>query len=358
MKENRVKRVLDNMAEMGLEQMVVTDPYSIFYLTGKMIKPGERLLALYLNTNGDHKIFINKLFTAEEDLEIEKIRFTDTDDYLHLLSKYTDHSKKLGIDKNMRAVFLLPLMEDEAAAGFVNASVCVDKARALKDEEECELMREASRVNDEVMGELVKRIHAGITEEELAKDLKDIYKSYGAQGFSFEPSVSFGKMAAVGHHRPADVTLQDGDCILLDIGCVKDGYCSDMTRTVFFKEATAHQKEIYNLVRKANETAEKMIKPGVRFCDIDKAARDVIAEAGYGEYFTHRLGHSIGLEDHEQGDVSAVNTDSVKPGMTFSVEPGVYLPEDIGVRVEDLVLVTEDGCEILNHYSKEFVVVE
>ena len=134
---------------------------------------------------------------------------------------------------------------------------------------------------------------------------------------------------------------------MIDMGCRKDRYCSDMTRTFFCGEPEPEYAAIHDLVREANEKAEAMIRPGVRFCDIDRAAREHIEAGGYGPYFTHRLGHSIGLEDHEFGDVSSVNTDTVKAGMTFSVEPGVYLPGKFGVRVEDLVLVTEDGHEVL-----------
>ena len=131
-----------------------------------------------------------------------------------------------------------------------------------------------------------------------------------------------------------------------------------MTRTVFYKSASAEQKKVYEIVRDANLKAIDKVKPGVTFAELDAAARDYITEKGYGKYFTHRLGHSIGLEDHEVGDVSAVNMDVVVPGRVFSIEPGVYLPGNFGVRVEDLVIATEDGCEVLNHVSKDLTIVE
>ena len=130
-----------------------------------------------------------------------------------------------------------------------------------------------------------------------------------------------------------------------------------MTRTYFWKKADPKYTAIHDLVREANERAEALIRPGVRFCDIDAAARDHIAAAGYGEYFTHRLGHFIGMEDHEKGDVSSANTAVVQPGMIFSIEPGVYLPGEFGARVEDLVIATEDGFELLNHVDKRFKVL-
>uniref|UniRef100_UPI00402A531A M24 family metallopeptidase n=1 Tax=Gemmiger formicilis TaxID=745368 RepID=UPI00402A531A len=147
------------------------------------------------------------------------------------------------------------------------------------------------------------------------------------------------------------------DVVLFDIGGRHRNYCSDMTRTFFWGEPDEETARIYDIVRRANEAAEALIKPGVKLCDLDAAARDLITEAGYGEYFNHRLGHFIGQTDHEKGDVSSANRTEVRPGMIFSIEPGVYLPGEFGVRVEDLVLVTETGCEVLNHNDKHWDVV-
>ena len=179
----------------------------------------------------------------------------------------------------------------------------------------------------------------------------------GADGFSFEPLVAFGANAADPHHGPDGTVIKPGDSVLFDVGCIKDGYCSDMTRTFYFQKASDEHRRIYEIVRSANETAISKIRPGVPLCELDGAARDLIAEQGYGPFFTHRLGHFIGLGEHEFGDVSSVNTQKAEPGMIFSIEPGIYLPGDTGVRVEDLVLVTEEGCEALNHYSKEFEII-
>ena len=358
MKTERLNQVLANMEKQGLSQALISDPNSIFYLTGRFIEPGERLLALILKANGGHKLFVNELFAVPEELGVEKVWFSDTDDSLSLLKKALDPSVALGIDKIFPARFLLPLINSASASSFVNVSPCVDNARAQKDAEEQELMRQASRINDLAMAEFKKLVRPNISESELAEDMLAIYKELGAEGYSFEPLVAFGKNAAVGHHSPGNTVLQEGDCVLLDVGCKKDGYCSDMTRTFFYKYISDKNKEIYEIVRKANETAEAAVRPGVKFCELDGIARSIIEKEGYGKQFTHRLGHSIGMEVHEAGDVSSANTNEVLPGMVFSIEPGIYLSGETGVRIEDLVLVTENGCEILNHYSKEIEIIE
>ncbi|NLJ31144.1 MAG: aminopeptidase P family protein [Clostridiales bacterium] len=358
MKQDRVERVLKKLSGRGLSQMVVCDPAAIFYLTGRWVEPGERLFALYLSRKGNHRILINRLFTVPEDLGVEKIWFSDTDDSIGLLNRCIDHREALGIDKNMPARFLLPLMKLGAAVQYLESSDCVDGVRACKDEEERERMREASRLNDLAMAEFSRHVRPGMTELQLAASMEEIYRGLGAEGFSFPPLVGFGKNAAVGHHEPDNTVLRDGDCVLLDVGCRKNGYCADMTRTFFFRSVSDRHRKIYEIVRRANEAAEAMIRPGVQFREIDRAARSVIEEAGFGEQFTHRLGHSIGIEVHEVGDVSCANTEEVRPGMTFSIEPGVYVQGDVGVRIEDLVLVTETGCEVLNHFTKELTVLE
>ncbi len=358
MYEERTAKVLKNMEEKGLEQMLVSDPPSIYYLTGKWILPNERLLALYLNKNGNHKLFVNKLFTVDGDIGIEKVWFSDTDPGCEIIAGYTNHDKLLGIDKKMAARFLLELMELGAGSGFKNASECVDKARRVKDEDEKEKMILASKLNDEAMERFKGLIREGVTEQQVAAEMNAIYKELGTEGPSFGPLVSFGANAAIGHHKPDHTVLKPGDCVLFDVGCKKNSYCSDMTRTFFYKSVSEKGREVYEIVKKANLAAQAAMKPGMRFCDIDKVARDIITEAGYGPNFTHRLGHCIGIEVHDAGDVSSINTDVVEEGMIFSCEPGIYLPGEVGVRIEDLMLMTKDGAVRLNHVSKELEVIE
>ncbi len=358
MNDTRISRVLCALKDMGVSQMLITDPMSISYLTGVFVHPGERFYALYLREDGKHAFFLNKLFVIPEGVEIKKVWYSDTDALTEIIAENLDKTAVLGVDKDLKARFLLPLMEAGAAAGFVNASYAIDITRASKDEEEKEKMRVASAINDKGMAEFKKLIHEGVTEKEVANQLEQIYISLGADGLSFHPIVSFGANAADPHHMPDNTVLKEGDCVLFDVGCIKDGYCADMTRTFYYKYVTEKQRKVYEIVRAANEAAEAKIKPGVVLREIDATARNLIADAGFGPNFTHRLGHFIGLDVHEYGDVSAVSEWKAMPGMIFSIEPGIYLAGNTGVRVEDLVLVTEDGCEILNHYSKELEIIE
>lgn len=358
MKQNRVDAVIQNLEQMGLSQMLVTDPLAIFYLTGRMIQPLERFYGLYLNRRGGHKIFINLLETVPEDLGVEKVRFSDTDPYLDLVAAAVDSREPLGVDKNMAARFLLPLLHRGAAPDFVNASLAIDRARAVKDAQEQALMHRASQLNDLALTQLRPWIREGVSELELAEQLQRIYRELGADGVSFPPLVAFGANAASGHHWPDGSRLQTGDCVLIDAGCTYGGYCSDMTRTYFYRSVTDRQRQVYEVVRSANEAAERAVKPGVPLRELDGIARGIIAEAGFGPCFTHRLGHFIGIEDHEFGDVSAAAAELAAPGNVFSIEPGVYLAGELGVRIEDLVLVTETGCEILNHLPKHLEILE
>ena len=356
MTNERINRVLKQMNDKGLTQLLVSDPVSIRYLTNANVYPGERFYALLLKQNNEHILFMNKLF-MKQDTAIKEVWYQDSDNYMDMVITYLDKDKILGVDKDLNAKFLIPIIND----GHIKCelgSICVDDTRAIKDEKEIALMIENSLINDEVMKYAKSCIKEGISEKELAALIDKKYLEFGCQKNAFPPICSFGKNGADPHHMPDDTRLQKGDAIVLDIGGCKDNYCSDMTRTYFFKEATDLQKKVHDIVLKANEEAEKIIKPGVRLCDIDLTARNIIANEGYGEYFTHRLGHFIGQSGHEFGDVSSTNTNVVKEGMIFSIEPGIYLPGQFGVRIEDLVLVTKDGCHVLNHVAKPYEIIE
>lgn len=353
----RFARVARGLAAQGLTQMIVSDPPTIFYLTGVRLNPGERMLALLLRADGAHRLFVNALFgRPEAGIPVEN--FSDGEDAPAKLLPWLERDKPLGIDKNWPARFLLRLMELNAAPAYRNASAACDDARAVKDAAEQEAMRASSRVNDDCMAEFRALIRPGITEKEMADAIRGIYAAHGCSDVSFAPICGFGPHAADPHHENDDTPLAAGQCVLIDVGGVYHDYCSDMTRTFFTGQPSEEERKVYELVRQAQAAAEALVRPGVRLCEIDAAARDLITATGYGPWFNHRLGHFIGLEDHEAGDVSAANSDVVVPGMCFSIEPGIYLPGKFGVRIEDLVLVTETGCEVLNRYPHELTTID
>jgi len=314
------------------------------------------MYVLYLERNGIGKLFVNKLFNVPAS-DFEEFRISDSDNAVQILADNITKTGTVGIDKNWPARFLVPLMQYNPGLRYILGSDCVDDVRASKDREEQLLMKEASRINDICIKKGFAFITEGITEKETAEYIEAQFRAEGAESPSFETIVSFGANAADPHHSPDNTVVREGDCVLIDMGCRKNHYCSDMTRTNFFRYAHRDYAEIHDIVRCANEKAESIICPGIPLCDIDAAARSIISDAGYGEYFTHRLGHFIGQNDHEQGDVSSLNTSPAKEGMIFSVEPGIYLPGQFGVRVEDLVLVTKDGSEILNSIDKHWNII-
>ena len=357
MNKERIDGVIANMKEAGLDYLLISEPSSIDYLIDYINNPGERMYVLMLGTKGDHKLFFNKLFFVDKDLGIDIVWHSDVDDATQTIVDNLKDAKKIGVDKHWSANFLLDLMEKLPDVKFINGSKCVDYKRMVKDDHEQQLMIEASRINDQAIHEVIHQVSLGLSELEVAAKLGDIYSKFGGEGNSFDAIIAYGANGANPHHENDASRLKPGDSIIIDMGCKYQGYCSDMTRTVFYKEVSQEAKEVYELVKAANEAAEAMIKPGVRLCDIDKTARDLITKAGYGKEFNHRLGHFIGKDVHEYGDVS-VNFDlEVQEGMVFSIEPGVYLPGKFGVRIEDLVLVTKAGCKVLNSYTKDLIVI-
>lgn len=356
MYQKRVDALRVKMLEAHLNQVLVTDAASIFYLTGRWIESGERLLVLLVKQEGNPVLFINELFPEKEIPGVDFVWLKDTSDAIGILSGFLQQGETIGVDKNWPSGFLIRLMKTMGTSDVENSSLLLDEIRSIKDEEEIRLMKDVSKINDEAMHLLIEVLEENMSELEAEGLLKKIYTDLGAEGFSFTPIIAFDKNGANPHHENGGRLLKHGDAVILDIGCRKNSYCADMTRTIFFGEAGEKEREVFETVLEANRKAIALVKPGMKFSDIDRAAREVIEQKGYGPYFTHRTGHSIGIEVHEYGDVSSANETLLKPGMIFSVEPGIYLEGAFGVRIEDLVLVTEEGHEVLNHYPKDLYI--
>lgn len=327
--------------------ILISDEKMIAYLVGQRFHVQERFLGLLISPS-DVILFLNELFPTRL-TGIKIVRFNDVDDPIRRLNEHI-HSDLLYVDKHLKSGFLLKLMKLNPLLK-VELDDLADRIRAIKDKDEIETMRIASQINDAVMSEVEALCVPGVLEKEIAAQIEDLFISKGATSVSFPPIIAFGTNTADPHAVPNDTELKEGMPVIVDMGCLYQGYCSDMTRSFIIGE-NKKMEEIYQIVKKANLAAIDTVKPGVLLKDIDKAARDVIRDAGYGDAFIHRTGHGIGQDVHEPFDVSSNSEVVVQVGMIFSIEPGIYLPSLGGIRIEDLVVVTEDGCEVLNHYKK------
>lgn len=227
--------------------------------------------------------------------------------------------------------------------------------RAVKTPEETARIRKAEAIGDRAFARLLPKLRTGMTEKQVAAWIEFLMKEEGAEGFSFETIAASGVHSAMPHAVPTDKKLAEGDFLTMDFGCRYQGYCSDMTRTVVIGHASDRQREVYDTVLRAQETALSGIRPGMTGKEIDALARDVIREAGYGECFGHSLGHSVGLDIHERPVFSTKEDTVIQPGMVITVEPGIYIENFGGVRIEDVVVITEDGCENLTGSPKELI---
>lgn len=235
--------------------------------------------------------------------------------------------------------------------------LAVEKLREVKTEKEIACIREACRISCQTFDQLLPKIREGMTEKELAIELDFLQLRLGAQGNSFDTIMAFGSNGSLCHAIPGDRKLKRGDMVLMDFGCKVGGYCSDMTRTIAFGEPGEEMRKVYETVRGVQRNAENMVAPGVVCRDVDTYARTAIDEAGYVGRMGHGLGHSLGIDIHENPRFSQTCTELTKPGMVITVEPGIYLPGVGGVRIEDTVLVTEDGFESLVTAPKELIVL-
>ncbi len=251
------------------------------------------------------------------------------------------------------------LIKNEAAAvEFHPAEGLAEDLRLVKDAEELILIRRAEQIGDEAFNEVLGFIRPGISERDVAVELAYQMQKRGASKLSFNTIVASGVRGSLPHGEATDKIIESGELVTMDFGCVFAGYCSDMTRTVAIGKADDKQKEIYNIVLDAQLTGVAAVKSGAKASEVDKVARDVIAAAGYGEYFGHSLGHGVGLEVHELPNLSPKSTYTLEPDMTVTVEPGIYIPGWGGVRIEDLVMVGLDGCELLSRSPKELIEIE
>ena len=351
--ENRLARVRARMAAHGLEQVVVTQPQGIYYLTGQWVEPHDRLDALVVTPDACRMLCYMLAEIRPEGCEVTV--YSDTGETIPALSGLLADGRT-GVDGFLHSRFLLPLMRARPGLELAVSS-CVEEARMIKEPDEVQRLRRASAITDSVFAHALGRLREGMTELELGAVFSDGFERCGVGRFHGDPMVCFGEGSAQPHHAPGKAALRAGDAVSVDTGKRIDGYYSDMTRTVFFKRCSEKQREVYETVLEANLAAIAAVRPGVPIGEIDRAARGVIERAGYGAYFPHRTSHGIGIDYHEEPFDVGGRVLPVEENMCFSIEPGIYLPGQFGVRIEDLVCVTKDGCEVLSRHPKTLRIV-
>ncbi|AZT90049.1 aminopeptidase P family protein [Caldicellulosiruptor changbaiensis] len=248
-------------------------------------------------------------------------------------------------------------MKEKIGDRIYPLSFSIDEIRAVKDEEEIKLIKRAVEITDKAFEHILKFIKPGVSENEVVAELNYFILKTGAKGFSFEPIVASGKRSSLPHGTATNKKIEYGDIVTIDFGCSFDGYMSDMTRTIFVGKPDNSMIRIYNIVKEAQQKAEEFIKEGMKCLEVDKIARDYIGSFGYIEKFGHSLGHGVGLEIHELPRLSPKSEAILKENMVVTVEPGIYLEEVGGVRIEDLVVVKKNGCEILTGSTKEMIIL-
>ena len=360
----KLQQLQSYLQEQNIDAAFVTTPDNVFYFSGFKSNPHERLLGVMVFKEAEPFLICPKMEVPDAisaGWNYEAVGHLDTDNAWEVLanaikSRGVDLSS-IAIEKSHLTVERLEALQQfYPQANFVRLDHKINDLRVIKDQAELEKMREAARLADFAIEVGCKEIAEGKTEMEILTAIENAIRQKG-YSMSFETMVLSGPKAASPHGTPGDRKIQKGDFILFDLGVIYEGYCSDITRTVAFGEPTDEQIAIYQAVRNANENAIAAVKPGIRAMDLDKIARDTIADAGYGEYFTHRLGHGLGISVHEFPSVTGTNEMVLLPGMVFTIEPGVYNTEIAGVRIEDDVVVTADGVEVLTKFTKELIIL-
>ncbi|MEU0932457.1 aminopeptidase P family protein [Embleya sp. NPDC005971] len=359
----RMARATDTAAQAGLSGLVVTPGPDLLYLTGyRPVAITERLTALVLTPNRPPTMIVPRLERpdAEGAPGAGALTITDwadgTDPYA-AASRLLDPDGRYGISDSAWALHLLGLQEVLPAGGYLPLTRALPMLRAVKDSDELERLAAAGAAADDAFRGIVLVAFAGRRESEVAADLARLLKEYGHSQVDFTV-VGSGPNGANPHHEAGERVIRPGDTVVLDFGGLKDGYGSDTTRTVQVgPDIPDEVRTVHEVVRQAQQQAFEAVRPGVPCQEIDRVARAVITQAGYGEYFIHRTGHGIGLTTHEPPYMIEGEEQVLVPGMCFSIEPGIYLPGRFGVRIEDIVTVTETAGLRFNNTPHELATV-
>lgn len=363
--EHRLNSISTWMKENRVDVSFITSTENVFYLSGFYSDPNERLLALVLFQE-EEPILVCPAMEKEEakrsgwDKEI--IGYSDIENPWELIKNaiYKRISKvsNMAIEKEHMNVerfeILSNLLED---ISFLTVEEHLRKLRMIKDSMELGKLRQACEFADYAIQVGCSEIKEGKTELDILAAIEFELKKKGITQMSFSTMVLTGANGASPHGTPGLTKIKKGDFVLFDLGVVVDGYCSDITRTIAYGDINETQKEIYDTVLKAQLKALEVSKPGVTCAEIDLTARKIISDAGYGEFFPHRLGHGLGIGVHEYPSLTEKNALLLAEGMVYTIEPGIYVPNVAGVRIEDDVYVTADGVEVLTKFPKELQII-
>jgi Xaa-Pro aminopeptidase len=359
---HRMERAAAQAADAGLTGVLVTPGPDLLYFTGyEPIAITERITMLAIHAARGPALIVPILERPDAEgapgsAAVSLADWKDGSDPYAAATELLDPAGRYAISDSAWAMHVLGLQQALPESRYVSMTSTLPMLRAIKDEDELERLAAAGAAADESFEQIAGVQFAGRREDEIAADLAGFLREHGHSSVDFTV-VGSGSNGANPHHEMSERVIEDGDMVVLDFGGIKDGYGSDTTRTVHVGEPTDEEREVHELVRRAQQAGFEAVRPGVQCQEIDRAARKVIEDAGYGEYFIHRTGHGIGLTTHEPPYMVEGETHALEPGMCFSIEPGVYLPGKFGVRIEDIVTVTPDGGRRLNNTDREIRMV-
>jgi Xaa-Pro aminopeptidase len=361
---SRLSRCQMLMSEKGVDILFLGPGPNMCYLTGFLEEPSERLLSLIVLRSGDPLFIVPELYEGQvrSSSWVEKhVCWKDSEDPNAVLSstmkQLSVKRPKIAVDSRMWSRFLLMLLSVTPDAQYVDAASVMSVLRIRKTLEEVALMEKSAQIADDAFTETIKECRSGMTEHEVAAKIVYELRRLGADSVGFEPVASSGPNAALPHYRSGDRKLEKGDLVVLDYGCLYRGYNSDITRTIAIGSYDGERERAYSVVRSAQEEAYEKAVQGVEAQSVDKAARDIIEAAGYGQFFIHRTGHGVGLEIHEEPYIVAGNSMKLEEGMVFSIEPGIYVPGQFGIRIEDTVVIEAGRARRLNKCTRELITV-
>lgn len=361
----RIKRVIEWLKDNDHSMAFIQDKTSIFYLTGFYCDPHERLVSLLLFPEAEPCLICPNMETSlvkEAGWTGEILGYSDIEDPWLLVRQAVEKRNAVLTSCIVEAPRLTyarvqALQDAFPAIKLIDGEPFLMELRKQKSAKELTTLKEAAALADYGVEVGVQAIQEGRSEIEILALIEYELKRKGVRDMSFGTLVLSGDQSANPHGNPGKRTIKKGDFVLFDLGVVLDGYCSDITRTVAFHHVTDQQQDIYETVRKAQQAALDACRPGVEIRTLDQIARTIITEAGYGDYFPHRIGHGLGMEVHELPSLNETNTDRLQKGMVFTIEPGIYLPSIGGVRIEDDVVITENGYQTLTNYPKNLQII-